>query len=143
MPVVDKSIPDVQSGDLSDLDQAAMERVKRRVQAESASSPRFALIAGISALLLIGMLFGASLWVLAGIAAGIMVAANSFLAKVWSTSPIAIAAEVMSKLKSVLPCLSSLKLTNRSRVPVMWLLVEDLLPKWATFFNPPDAAGRG
>jgi uncharacterized protein (DUF58 family) len=35
------------------------------------------------------------------------------------------------------------KLTNRSRLPVLWLLVEDLLPRWATCFDPPTLQVEG
>jgi uncharacterized protein (DUF58 family) len=110
---------------------------------QAAPTPKFAIAAGISALLLAGMLFGASLWVLAGIAAGILVAANYFLANSWSTSTIAARAggDQEVKIGSTFPV--EISVTNHSKVPVMWLLVEDLLPPWATLFNPPALQVEG
>ncbi len=143
MPALGEKFPDLPKDDLADLDQVVIERVKRRARAESGATPKFAIVAGISALLLVGMLFGAALWVMAAVAAGIMIAANSFLAKVWSTSTIAIrsAGDLEVEIGAAVPV--EIVLTNRSRVPVLWLLVEDLLPRWATFHDPPALKVEG
>ncbi len=103
----------------------------------SAPTPKFAIAAGISALLLAGMISGASLWVIAAITAGILIAVNSYLAKTWSTSVIAARSggDVETKIGSTVQV--EISLTNRSRIPVLWLLVEDLLPRWATIYDPP------
>ncbi len=88
----------------------------------------FAIIASVSALLLIGMLFGASLWVLSAIVVGLLLALNHFLARTWSTQTLTsrhgIDAEV--QMGSRIPI--SLSVTNRGKIPVLWMLVEDLLP---------------
>jgi uncharacterized protein (DUF58 family) len=110
---------------------------------QAAANPKFAIAAGISALLLAGMLFGASLWVLAAIAAGILVAANSFLAKTWSTSTIAVRAGAEAELKIGSRIPIEISVTNQSRIPVLWLLVEDLLPRGATLFDPPTLQVEG
>ena len=96
------------------------------------SKPNFAVVAAISALLLVGMLFGASLWVLSAIVAGILLGLNQFLAKTWSTKTFATrqGADQEAKIGSRVPI--SLTITNRSQVPVLWMLVEDLLPRQAT-----------
>lgn len=143
MPAAGEEITDSPNDELASLDQAAIERVKRHAKPTSDATPRFAIVAGISALVLIGMLFGASLWVLAGLAAGIMIAANAFLAKVWSTSTIAIrnAGDLEVAIGASVPV--EIVLTNRSRVPVMWMLVEDLLPRWATIHDPPALQVEG
>ncbi|WP_419194418.1 DUF58 domain-containing protein [Novipirellula herctigrandis] len=106
-------------------------------------SPNFGLLAGVCTLLLVGMLFGASLWVLAGIAAGILVFVNSRLARIWSDSVIATrnTGDVERKMGSRIDV--EIKLTNRSRLPVVWVLVEDLLPRQALIFNPPALAIEG
>ena len=52
---------------------------------DDAATPKFAIIAGICAVLLAGMIAGASLWVLAAIAAGILVAANALLTRSWAS----------------------------------------------------------
>ena len=110
---------------------------------QAAATPKFAIVAGISALLLAGMLFGASLWVMAAIAAGILVAANSFLAKTWSTATAAArtGGDAEVKIGSRIPV--EISITNRSCIPVLWLLVEDLLPRWAMSYDPPTLKVEG
>lgn len=95
------------------------------------SKPAFAIAAAVSALLLIGMLFGASLWVLSAIVAGILLAINYFLARTWSTKTFATrqGADAEVKIGSQIPI--SLSITNHSKIPVLWMLVEDLLPRQA------------
>jgi uncharacterized protein (DUF58 family) len=110
---------------------------------QAAPTPKFAIAAGISALLLAGMLSGASLWVMAAIAAGILVAANSFLTKSWATSTIAVRSGGDTEVKIGSRVAVEINLTNQSRIPVLWLLVEDLLPRWATIFNPPTLQVEG
>ncbi|TWU24334.1 hypothetical protein Pla52o_22610 [Novipirellula galeiformis] len=87
------------------------------------------MIAGICAMLLVGMLFGASLWVLAAIATAILVGANWFLANTWTDSTIAVrrSGNVEHKIGSQFEV--EVTITNRSRLPVLWVLVEDLLPR--------------
>ncbi|MGI9474770.1 MAG: DUF58 domain-containing protein [Rubripirellula sp.] len=115
--------------------------------ADSGDSPaptsKFAIIAGISALLLAGMISGASLWVIAAITAGILVGLNSFLAKNWSTATSASRQgdDREVKLGSRVPV--EIELTNHSKIPVLWLLVEDLFPRWATLFDPPTLQVEG
>lgn len=137
MPAVGERTSEAPKDDLAGLDQAAIDRVRHRAESATGATPKFAIVAAICALLLVGMLFGASLWVMAGLAAGILIAANSFLAKVWSTSTVAArtAGDLEVEIGASVPV--EVVLTNRSRIPVMWLLVEDLLPPWATFHDPP------
>jgi len=111
--------------------------------AQVAPIPKFSIIAGISVLLLAGMISGAALWVIAAIAAAILLVVNSFLANTWSRSTVAtrLGGDQELKMGSRLPI--EVKLTNRSRIPVLWLLVEDLLPRWATYFDPPTLQVEG
>ncbi len=83
------------------------------------------------------MISGASLWIIAAIAAAMLIALNAWLTNTWATAPIASRQGHDSEVKigSSVPIVISI--TNRSRVPILWLLVEDLLPRWATFFDPP------
>lgn len=89
-------------------------------------------MAGVSAVLLSGMLFGAALWVLAAVAAGLLVGANYFLAKTWATATTAkrLSPNDEVKIGSRVPV--QLLVTNGSKIPVLWFLVEDLLPRMAT-----------
>ena len=109
---------------------------------QTAPTPKFAILAGISGLLLAGMVSGAALWIIAAITAGILLFANFFL-------PILVASDRCNsggcgrglKVGSRLPI--EVKVTNHSRIPVLWLLVEDLIPTWATIFNPPTLQIEG
>lgn len=91
----------------------------------------FAWLAGGAALLLCGMLFGASLWVLAGITVAGVLALNAMLARVWTDSVVAIRDGVDRELKVGSLVNVRLSITNHARVPIVWLLVEDLLPRAA------------
>jgi uncharacterized protein (DUF58 family) len=104
---------------------------------DSMPSPKFAIFAGLSALLLAGMVFGASLWILSAIAAGLMIGLNSFLAKTWSTSTSAVrqGGDQEVKIGSLVPI--EVSIVNHSKIPVLWLLVEDLLPRWSVIHDPP------
>lgn len=119
------------------------ERVKHQANSEAAASPRLTIIAAISSLLLCGMLFGASLWVLAAVVAALLVGVNYYLAKTWAGATIAARSggDVEVKIGSCVPV--DLSFTNRSRLPVLWLLVEDLLPRWATFSELPTLKVKG
>lgn len=82
--------------------------------------------------MLIGMVFGASLWVLAAIAAGLLMAANRFLAKTWANATIAKRAGGDRELKLGARVPVEIRLHNTSKIPVLWVLAEDLMPRWAT-----------
>ena len=103
----------------------------------SASSPKFAILAGLSALLLAGMAFGASLWILSAVAAGLVIGLNSFLAKTWSTSTSAVRQGGDQEVKIGSRVSIEVSIVNHSKIPVLWLLVEDLLPRWSVVHNPP------
>lgn len=77
------------------------------------------------------MLFGASLWVLAGIVVMLLLAINSALARSWSQNTVAvrIGGDVEVRVGSNIPI--CLEVTNNGKWPVGWLLVEDLVPRWA------------
>ncbi|QDT06150.1 hypothetical protein K227x_45580 [Rubripirellula lacrimiformis] len=130
-----------------EIDQQLLSRVHRsveqRVASDSSGSPRFAVIAGIAAVLLMGMLFGASLWVLVAIAAGLLVAANYFLAKTWATATVATRSGADDEVKIGSHIQVQLNFHNRSRIPVLWLLAEDLLPRWTTQSAHPTLAVEG
>lgn len=104
---------------------------------QAAPTPWFAIAAGLSALLLAGMVFGAALWMLAAIAAAILIAANYFLTNSWSTSTVAVRTGGDREVKIGSKVLVEISVTNQSKIPVGWLLVEDLLPTRALLFNPP------
>ncbi|TWU45761.1 hypothetical protein Q31b_09370 [Novipirellula aureliae] len=83
------------------------------------------------------MLFGASLWLLVGMATALLVFANYYLAILWTRSVVATRRGGDCELKIGSTVCIEIKLSNRSRLPVLWVLVEDLLPRRALMFNPP------
>ncbi|QDT12608.1 DUF58 domain-containing protein [Planctomycetes bacterium K23_9] len=106
-------------------------------------SPSFAIFAGICALLLCGMLFGASLWILAAISAGGVLLVNKFVSATWAQSTVASRQNIPSEIKVGSLLDVKLQVTNTSRIPIFWILVEDLLPRWAVQFDPPTLAVEG
>ncbi len=105
--------------------------------------PGFTIFAAICALLLGGMLFGASLWVLAAIAATGVLLINRFVSTTWAQSTIATRHNAPKEIKVGSLLDIKLQVTNTSRLPVFWVLVEDLLPRWTLNFDPPTLDVQG
>ena len=112
-------------------------------RSENELSAGFTLIAGICFVLLCGMLFGASLWILAAVAAGAVLYANKFMAQTWTRSVIATRNAPDDELKVGDTMTVTVELTNTGRLPVFWVLAEDLLPRWTTTSDPPTLAVEG
>lgn len=100
-----------------------------RQKPEHQRSSKLTIAAAISTLLLVGILFGASLWVLAGITIALLVGVNYVLANTWSTSAIAIRTTSDRELKVGSKANARVEITNTAKIPMLWLLAEDLLPK--------------
>lgn len=92
-------------------------------------SGKLAAAAAISTLLLVGIVFGASLWVLAGVAIAALVAANYLLANTWSKAAVATRSTADRELKQGSMADVEVDITNTAAIPLLWLLAEDLLPK--------------
>ncbi|TWU02251.1 DUF58 domain-containing protein [Stieleria varia] len=132
---------------IDDLEAANVSPTKEQptATANEGSGPGFTLIAIISAVILAGMVFGGALWVFAGIAAGIIVFLNHFLAKTWSQCCVAVRSHNNDddELKVGGRVAVELAVTNTGRLPVFWVLVEDLLPRWATRSEHPTLRVEG
>ncbi len=102
-----------------------------------------AWVAGVAALLLFGMVFGASLWVLAGLTVAGVVILNAYLARAWTDSVVAVRSGSHRELKLGSLVDVRVTLTNRSRIPIVWLLAEDLLPRAALIHEPAALAIDG
>lgn len=94
----------------------------------TSSGPTFTLLAIFSALVLVGMVFGAALWMLAGAAAASIVFINHLLANTWSHTAIATRTTGDSEVKAGARLPVRLTVKNSGRLPILWLLVEDLVP---------------
>lgn len=99
--------------------------------------PKLAVAAAVSTLILVGLVFGASLWVLAGIAAALLVAVNYALAKTWSESTVAKRSTGDREMKVGSLADVDIEITNPTRVPTLWLLAEDLIPREVSNLNSP------
>ncbi|MEO1529035.1 MAG: DUF58 domain-containing protein [Planctomycetota bacterium] len=97
----------------------------------------FTLVAAVAAVILVGFIFGAALWILAGVVAIAVIGLNRFLAQTWAKCSVAkrLGGDAELKIGASLPI--HVTVTNTSRVPVFWVLVEDLVPKWAMLYEPP------
>jgi uncharacterized protein (DUF58 family) len=102
-----------------------------------------AYLAAGSVLVLLGMVAGASLWLYAAYAAVAVAAGNHLLARAWSQNPAATrrTGPLEVEIDSLVPI--EIKVTNRGKIPIAWLLVEDLLPRAALMFDPPALAVEG
>lgn len=106
-------------------------------QPESGGTGMLGWAALIAVLLLLGMLFGASLWLYAAFAALGMLGVSRFLARAWSQNAVAhrhtgpLEVEV-GKTVSI-----EVEIRNAGAIPIPWLLAEDLLPRSAMIYNPP------
>ncbi|MEL7336898.1 MAG: DUF58 domain-containing protein, partial [Planctomycetota bacterium] len=111
-------------------------------QSQSRRMP-LAIPAAIAALLLAGMLFGASLWLLAAYAAFGLVLVNKMLAAIWARAPIAERWDAPEEVPrgAVVPI--RIKLRNTSVLPIAWLLIEDLLPRDAIGGSQPGLKIEG
>ena len=94
------------------------------------SRPVFAAVAAVAALLLVGLLFGAAFWTVAGLAVALMIAANHALSKAWADAATATrrGGDREVKIGSRVPV--EIDVTNRGRIPLLWLLAEDLTPRF-------------
>ncbi|MEM0925062.1 MAG: DUF58 domain-containing protein [Planctomycetota bacterium] len=102
------------------------------------------LIAFSAGVLLLGILLGGSLWALAGLVAGASIFLNRFLAITWAKCPVAMRAGGDAELKVGDLYDAKITIENTSRIPILWLLIEDVLPTWTLLHDPPtlDVSGE-
>ncbi len=93
--------------------------------------------AAVAALLLAGMTFGASLWLLAAYAGALMIGAGLWFSSQWHRGAVAVRRDGASELEIGQTLDVVVEITNRSAIPIAWLLVEDLLPQSAIAVRPP------
>lgn len=103
---------------------------------EAPSQTRLRAAAIISALLLAGMVFGSALWIIAGVVALLLTSINAWLTKTWASSVNAKREEGDLELKIGSRISSSVEIQNQSKLPILWVLIEDLIPRSALMFHP-------
>ncbi len=105
--------------------------------------PWATFIAASAAVLLVGVAFGSALWSVAGVAGLAMIISGISLAHHWSGA-VTVTRTIGRRECEVGQTIDvTLRLTNRSKLPVIWLLVEDLLPRAALSQQPPAIAVAG
>lgn len=97
---------------------------------------RLTFAAAIAALLLAGMTFGASLWLLAAYAGVLMVGVGFWLASRWHQAALAVRHAGPSEREIGESFEVIVDIRNASRLPIGWILVEDLLPRQAIAVRP-------
>ena len=100
---------------------------------------RAAIAAAVCALIAAGMLLGGSLLFFVAMALGLVVATSYLMSASWHDSAVVVRWLGGSSDRSSLPPLKigsrvpvRLSVTNRSRIPMAWLLVEDQPPRFTT-----------
>lgn len=100
-------------------------------------------LAGGAFLLLLGMVAGASLWLYAAYAAIAVGVGNYWLARTWSENATAERRTGPLEVEVGERVAIGVEVHNRGRLPIAWLLVEDLLPRTALLYEPPALGVEG
>lgn len=89
------------------------------------------------------MIAGASLWLYAAYAAVAVALGNQFLARSWSKNTIAHrrTGPLEVSIGALVPI--EIEVENRGKLPVVWMLGEDLLPRSALIYSPPALGIEG
>jgi uncharacterized protein (DUF58 family) len=104
---------------------------------------KLAVVAVIALLISLGMIFGSALWVLAGIT-GVLVLATSYgMSAIWADAATVSrdGGDQEVKIGTQLPV--RIKVTNSGKLPLLWVLVEDLLPRMHSRPNAPSIPYEG
>ncbi|WP_235934916.1 DUF58 domain-containing protein [Candidatus Laterigemmans baculatus] len=100
-------------------------------------------LAAAAALILLGMIAGASLWLYAAYAAVALFVGNRLLARAWSNQAVARRRTGPLEVEVGATVPIEIVVENRGRLPIAWLLVEDLLPRAALLHDPPPLGVEG
>lgn len=95
------------------------------------------MIAGLALLLLVGLLLGASMLVYAAYVLAAIYLLTRSLSRRWAGALTAQRHCSATEVEIGQTVSVSLKLVNRDRWPIVWLLLEDALPRAALFAPPP------
>ncbi|EMI54246.1 DUF58 domain-containing protein [Rhodopirellula sallentina] len=115
-----------------------MNRLSEQIEATSPdeSSDWFTVVAACSAVLILGMIAGAGLWMIAAVTVAAIVGAGAFVSTQWSVNVVARREDLPEEGRDLEVLIGSrvpisVAVTNNGRLPVAWVLAEDLLPRAA------------
>lgn len=94
-------------------------------------------LAGISFLMLIGLLTGASMLVYAAYVLIAIYLLTRYLSRKWADSLVAVRKATAHEVEIGQTIIVSFKLDNGGRLPIIWMLLEDALPRGALVGPPP------
>lgn len=100
------------------------------------SPPWFTVLAIGAIVLVLGMIAGAGLWMVAAVAVAMVIGIGAFVATQWSMGVVAVREDLPEAGRDIEVLIGSrvpvcVAVTNVGRLPVAWVLVEDLLPRAA------------
>ncbi|MCM2374339.1 DUF58 domain-containing protein [Aporhodopirellula aestuarii] len=96
----------------------------------------FTIIAVCAAILVLGMVAGAGLWMMAAVTVAMVVGAGAVVSSQWSEGVVARREDLPEEGRDLEVLIGSrvpicVSVTNNGRLPVAWVLAEDLLPRAA------------
>ena len=94
-------------------------------------------LAGISFLMLIGLLTGASMLVYAAYVLVAIYVVTRYLSRKWADSLVVSRKSVAHEVEIGQTVLINFKLENAGKLPIVWILLEDVLPRGALVGPPP------
>ncbi|TWU01840.1 DUF58 domain-containing protein [Neorhodopirellula pilleata] len=125
----------------------------------TSSSSTFTIVAICAGVLVLGMIAGAGLWMTAAMTVALVVAGGAYLSSEWSENVVAVrqdglpsideaptnddpeSGDLAVRIGSKIPI--TVAVTNRGKLPVAWVLAEDLLPRLtATENEESDSASE-
>lgn len=101
------------------------------------------ILAGVSFLLLIGLLTGASMLVYAAYVIGAVYWLTRYLSRQWADSLSVVRQASSHEVEIGQTVLVSFKIANTGRWPIVWILLEDVLPRQALIGPPPALKVEG
>ncbi|MCC9644572.1 DUF58 domain-containing protein [Rhodopirellula sp. JC740] len=121
--------------------QASDDTVKHRVTDDDVISPsspsRWRVVVVVCAIVLaLGMVAGAGLWMTAAITVAAVIAIGNWVAAEWSRGVVAVRLDLPEEGRDIEVVIGSrvpvtVNITNQGRLPVAWVLAEDLMPRGA------------
>jgi uncharacterized protein (DUF58 family) len=111
--------------------------IDRAATPAPSASPWFTALAAVAFVLVLGMVAGAGLWMMAAITVAMVIAAGAIVSTQWSVHVVAVREDLPADGRDIEVVIGSrvpicVAVTNNGRLPIAWMLAEDLLPRSAS-----------